>query len=474
MGALFFDADGDSDVDLYVVSGGNEFKDTATAYQDRLYMNDGKGNFFKSETALPAIVSSGSCVVGADFDKDGDIDLFRAGAVQPGAYPTTPRSYLLENNKGTFTDVTEKTAPGLANAGMIKSAVWTDFDNDDWIDLIVTGEWMPPMFFKNEKGKLVNVTANAGLSNVNGWWNSIYPVDVDNDGDMDYIMGNAGTNLDYKPNSGEPLELYYGYFAGMPKQQPVLSCYINDEKGERKKYPFAFRDDLFRVMPVMKKKFQTYDSYSRATFTELFDKEDIAKARHYQADIFQSCLLKNNGNGKFSCIPLPIEAQFSCVNGIVATDVNNDGNIDLLVAGNFHETECVYGWLDASLGLLLLGDGKGNFSPLPPTKSGLFLNGDMRGISAMIDNKGNEVFLATANSDSLTALKINNRKNEKVIRAGLQDVYAIIQYKDGRKLKQEFSYGSGYLSQSDRVIMFNDLVQQIIIVDWKGEKRVIQ
>lgn len=474
MGALFFDADNDGDADLYVVSGGSEFKDTAAAYQDRLYRNDGNGNFLKAGGALPLIASSGGCVVGADFDKDGDVDLFRAGAIQAGTYPTSPRSYILQNDKGKFTDITEKTAPGLANAGMINAAIWTDFDNDDWVDLVVTGEWMQPLFFKNQNGKLVDVTMQTGLTNVYAWWNSIYAADIDNDGDMDYIMGNAGTNIDYKPNPGEPLELYYGYFAGLPKQQPVLSCHMADENGQRKKYPFAFRDDLFKVMPVMKKKFQTYDSYSRSAFIDLFNKDELAKTRSYRADRFQSCVFKNDGNGKFSCIPLPIEAQFSCINGITTADINYDGNMDLLVAGNFHGTEAVYGWLDASLGLLLTGDGKGNFEAVPATKSGLFLSRDTRGISSMVDNKGNEVFLVTANADSLTVLSINNPKNEKVVRAGLEDVYAIIQYKDGRKCKQEFSYGSGYLSQSDRTVMFHNLVQQITIVDWKGAKRIIQ
>jgi len=472
MGCLLFDADNDGDVDLYVVSGGNEFKQVPGAYQDRLYMNDGKGNFSKNESLLPETNSSGSCVIGADFDKDGDIDLFRAGANQPGQYPQSPRSYLLQNNGGKFTDVTKEIAPALANIGMINSAVWSDFDNDGWIDLIVAGEWMQPSFFKNEKGKLVDVTKQTLPAGNRGWWNSIYPVDIDNDGDMDYVLGNMGTNVDYRPLPSQPVELFYSNFAGIAKAQPVLSCYMADENGNRKRYPFAYRDDLFRVMPSLKKKYWNYDLYSRATLDDIFTTDALTNATHYQADMFENCILKNEGKGKFSIKALPPEAQLSCVNGVMATDINADGNMDLVLTGNLHSSEIVYGWMDASPGLLLLGDGKGNFAPVSSPQSGLFLYGDMKSLAAIYNKNGQQVMLAAANADSLKVLTQHNPL-VKIFYANPSDVFAEIIYKDGRKTKHEFNYGAGYLSQSARAIAVNSLVQSIVVTDAAGNKRNI-
>ena len=473
MGALFFDADSDGDQDLYVVSGGNEFKNQPNAYQDRLYLNDGKGNFTKDEQALPQTISSGSCVVGADFDKDGDIDLFRAGSNSPGAYPVSPRSYLFRNEKGKFVDVTKEVAPGLMDIGMVTSAVWSDFDNDGWVDLIVVGEWMQPTFFKNEKGKLVNVSKQSGLENTNGWWTSIYPVDIDNDGDIDYVVGNMGTNVDYKPTPKKPVELFYADFAGNGKKQPVMSCYIMDENGDKKRFPFTFRDDLFRVMPGLKKQFWNYDLFSKATLEDIFKPESLSKATYFQADIFDNCILENKGGGKFAIRPLPVEAQLSCINGILATDYDEDGNIDLIVAGNSHATDVVYGWLDASLGVLLKGDGKGNFAAVPPQKSGLFLSGDIKGLANLYDAKGNAIIIAAANADSLKLICPSKKSASKIFYAAPLDAYAMITFKDGHTTRQEFYYGGGYLSQSARAIKINGLVQTIQVVDSKGNKRNI-
>ncbi|MHA4811386.1 VCBS repeat-containing protein [Flavitalea flava] len=473
MGVLLFDADNDGDADLYVVSGGNEFKKIPGAYQDRLYLNDGKGNFTKSQPALPGMVSSGSCVIGADFDKNGDIDLFRGGGNSPGSYPESPRSYLLKNEKGRFVDVTAEVAPALMNIGMVTSAVWSDFDNDGWVDLIVVGEWMSPVFLKNNKGKFVDVTGQTGLHAVNGWWNSIYPVDINNDGKMDYIVGNMGTNVDYRPAKNEPVELFYNKFNGSTKAQPVLSCYMANETGRKERYPFAYRDDLFRVIPSLKKKYWNYDSYSKSGLEEVFKADELSGAAHYRADIFESCILINRGNGKFSISPLPAAAQISCINGILAIDADKDGNMDLILSGNSHSNEVVYGWMDASLGLVLKGDGKGNFKPLPATVSGLFLQGDMKSLACLYDKGGHEVILAAANADSLRVL-CPAQKSGRIVYARPLDVYAEITYRNGKMSRQEFYYGAGYLSQSARAVEINEQVKSLDIIDSKGKRRKVE
>ena len=473
MGSLLFDADNDGDADLYVVSGGNEFKNIPGAYQDRLYLNDGSGNFTKNQSALPVTASSGSCVVGDDFDKDGDIDLFRGGANSPGSYPAAPRSYLLKNENGRFVDITAEAAPSLMNIGMVTSAVWSDFDNDGWVDLIVVGEWMPPVFLRNNKGKFQDVTGQTGLEKVNGWWNSIYPVDVDNDGDMDYIVGNMGANVDYKPAKDKPVELFYNKFNGSAKAQPVLSCYMTNESGQKERYPFAYRDDLFRVIPSLKKKYWNYDSYSKATLNEVFNADELSGAAHYRADVFDNCILINKGNGKFSISSLPAAAQLSCINGILAMDIDKDGNMDLIVSGNSHSNEVVYGWMDASLGLLLKGDGKGNFKPVPAMVSGLFLQGDMKSLVCLYDKGGHPIILGGANADSLQVLSPLQTGTE-VFYAGPLDAYAEITYKNGSRARWEFCYGAGYLSQSVRAIEINEQVKSLEIIDSKGGRRKVR
>ncbi|MBE9461616.1 VCBS repeat-containing protein [Dyadobacter sp. UP-52] len=473
MGSLFFDADNDKDLDLYVVSGGSEFKNENGAFNDRLCINDGKGNFKKQPGALPFTTSSGSCVVAADFDKDGDLDLFRAGAISPGSYPESPRSYLFVNEGGKFRDASSELAPGLANAGMINAAVWTDFDNDGWTDLIVTGEWMPPVFYKNQKGKLANITTQTGLNNINGWWNSIYPADLDNDGDMDYVLGNMGNNVDYSPSKNQPLDLYYGDFAGNGRFKPLATHYIVDNSGEKKSYPLTYRDDLFRSMPILKKKFGTYEPFSKAHLDDIFNKDVISKAKHYHADTFQSCILINKGRGKFEVKPLPAQAQFSCIFGILTTDFDDDGKLDILITGNSHSNEVVYGFMDASLGLLLKGDGKGSFTAIPAEKSGLFLHCATRGLGSLYDNKGRQMFLATANADSLNILRNNSQPIGKIVRALPGDVHAMITFKNGTRQKQEFYYGAGYLSQQENAVRIFDAIKTVQIFDDKGKSREV-
>lgn len=474
MGSLFLDVDGDNDLDLYVVSGGNELSQHPGNYQDRLYLNDGRGNFTKSELTVPVTVSSGSCVVGADFDRDGDIDLFRGGRINAGSYPVAPASYLLRNDGGKYVDVTADQAPGLSGCGMVTSAVWSDFDNDGWMDLIVVGEWMPLTFYKNQQGQLVDVTAKSGLNGTRGWWSSIYAADMDNDGDVDYVAGNMGTNIDYRPSKQEPLELFYGDFSGTGRLQPILSYYGKNRQGEKQRFPFHFRDDIFQLMPLYKKKYPDYVSYSTARIEDVFSNEALSKAKHLKAETFESCFIENKGAGSFAIKALPLEAQFSCIYGIAATDYNSDGNMDLIVAGNSHSNEVVYGAMDASVGVLLEGNGKGSLRTVPSENSGLFLTGDIRGLASFYDKDDKEAIIAVNNSDTLMLLNHAAKPAVKIIYPGRFDVYAIINFTDGRKRKQEFYNGNGYLAQSSKALEITPQVASVTMYDYRGIGRVLK
>ncbi len=474
MGSLLFDADNDNDLDIYVVSGGSESKNGPNAFQDRLYLNDGKGNFKKTETALPLTISSGSCVVVSDYDKDGDLDVFRGGSISINGNFTSPRSYLFRNDGGKFTDITDKIAPKLSNIGMVNSAVWSDFDNDGWLDLVVAGEWMPPTFYKNQKGRFINVSEQTGLQDMNGLWNSIFPADIDNDGDVDYVLGNMGTNIDYRPSKNQPLEIFYGDFANTGKSKAVFTTYVTDNSGHKNSYPITFRDDFFQSMPLLKKKFANYQSYSEAKLDNIFSKDIIGKATHLTANTFESCILINDGNGKFTVKPLPSEAQFSCIYGILATDVDLDGNLDILITGNSHSNEVVYGWMDASLGLLLKGNGKGDFKPQSAEQSGLFLHEATRGVGLIYDSKGHEIIMAVANSDSLNILSVGDNSVSPIIYANPDEIYADILLKNGKKRKQEFYFGTGYLSQQVRAIRQSKDVKSIQLYNRKGKSRKIE
>jgi hypothetical protein len=473
MGVLFFDSDQDGDQDLYVVSGGSEYKAGAQEYQDRLYTNDGAGNFSLSVSSLPEITSSGSCVLGADYDQDGDIDLFVGGRVSPGAYPLSPKSYLLENRNGTFHEQTNQKANGLASIGMVTAAVWTDFDNDGWTDLIVVGEWMPLSFFQNQQGELVNVTGKTGLENTTGWWNSIYPADIDQDGDTDYIVGNMGRNNDYKPSPEYPVSLFAYDYDENGKIDPLLFCYQKNKDNEQELVPFHGRDDLVKQLIMMRKKFQTYESYAHAGLSDLIPQNQLSKASKFVAERFESSIIENMGEGKFVLRPLPAEAQVSSLSGILSGDFNQDGKMDLLLAGNSYASEIQYGWQDASLGLYLMGDGNGNFTAVRPEDSGLFLNRDIKGFVSLHNQKGEQLVLAAANADSLSAYTADIKLQKKVVWAQPLDSYAEIFYRDGTKSKAEFYYGAGYLSQSSRSIEISDEVESIKMVDFSGNSRLI-
>ncbi|WP_411031236.1 VCBS repeat-containing protein [Spongiimicrobium sp. 3-5] len=443
LGAVFFDADNDGDQDLYVVSGGSEFLDKAY-YQDRLYHNNGKGKFSQSKNALPTITSSGSCAVVSDYDQDGDLDVFVGGRVVPGDYGAIPKSYLLNNENGVFKDVTASVM-GANEIGMVSSALWTDFDNDGWTDLIVVGEWMPITIFKNSKGIL---SKKIELKGTKGWWNSINGGDFDNDGDTDYVLGNLGTNSFFKASQDLPMTLTLGDFDKDKKNDPILSTYSKDSDGEYRSYPFVSRDLLADQMVLIKNKYRTYKQYATAQVKDIASED--AEFITLECNNLNSIYLENLGNNEFKPQNLPQEAQFAPIMGTSIKDYDLDGNLDVLLIGNFYHAEVGYGQYDASLGLFLKGNGKGKFEAQNFRDSGFVVAGDSRALVQLTTAKGN-LILAARNDDTIKVFEQNGPKG-KTIALDRETTHAIITSKEGTKQKVEFYCGEGYLSQSSRSI----------------------
>ncbi|MGB5555959.1 MAG: VCBS repeat-containing protein, partial [Flavobacteriaceae bacterium] len=392
--ALFFDADNDNDLDLYVVSGGNDFDLDSPELQDRLYLNNGRGSFTKSTTSLPSMLTSSSCVKASDVDGDGDLDLFVGGRLVPGRYPTAPRSYILQNNgKGTFTDVTMETNTDLVNPGMVTDAIWSDFTGDGTDDLIIVGEFMPVRAFENNNGTLNEVSDNSGLANSEGWWNSVKQGDFDNDGDMDYILGNFGLNSQLKASEEEPVTLYYKDFDSNGSIDPILCSYVMGES-----YPVFSKDDFVGQLSKFKGKYVNYADYADAKISDIFSAEELKDAGLLKVTNFATSYMENLGNSKFRISPLPTTAQFSPVYGILVDDVDGDGNMDILVAGNFFGTRVKYGRYDANKGVLLRGDGKGNFHPVATTQSGLNIDGEVRDMELIQVGDKNVLLIARNNA----------------------------------------------------------------------------
>jgi len=405
LGIHIFDVENDGDNDIYVVSGGNEFEANSELLQDRLYINDGKGNFKKSEESLPKMITSGSRVHSFDYDKDGDLDLFVGGRLIPGNYPLPANSYILENvsTKGNpkFNDVTKNIAPELEKLGMVTDAKWSDYDKDGWVDLIIVGEWMPITIFKNNQGSFENVTEKLNLGESAGWWFSINEGDFDKDGDMDFVVGNLGLNYKYKATEEETFDIYFNDFDNNKTNDIVLSYFNGGEK-----YPLRGRECSSQQMPGIKQKFENYASFSTATLEDVYTKEFLENSLHYQVKSFASVYLENK-NGAFVVHQLPEEAQFSSINQIIVDDFNNDSNLDVIIAGNLYAAEVETPRNDASNGLFLEGDGNGNFKSILGKESGLFIPGDVKDM-VRIKINGDDYILVVKNSDFVQLVKTNS------------------------------------------------------------------
>lgn len=469
LGTLFFDADTDGDLDLYVVSGGNEQMAEIGYYQDRLYFNDGQGNFTHNAKALPRMFDSGSCVTAADYDSDGDLDLFVGGRIHPGKYPLPGKSYLLRNEGGLFKNVTDEIGgQGFARMGMVTSALWTDFNDDGRVDLMVAGEWMPITFFRNEGGRFENVTRELGLQHTTGWWNSLVSGDFDADGDTDYVVGNCGRNSRYKPTKEEPLTLYTKDFDENATLDPFLTYYLDG-----KEHVVHTRDEVIGQLPMMRKRFPRYDQFANSAFSEIFSSDDLKGSYILKAETFESSYLRNDGDGKFTIGSLPTEAQFAPMYGMTTIDANADGHLDLLAVGNSYGTEISLGRYDASYGHLLSGDGKGGFKSERFDDSGFSVRGDAKGMAKLTNENGEMLVLVTKNNGNLDAFKALNKQGNR-IPLETMDAWAFITFPDGRTRKEELHYGSTYLSHSDRVLIVPASAVSVVISSFSGDERTIK
>ncbi len=399
--ALFFDANGDGKPDLYVCSGGyGDLLPDDPRLQDRLYLNDGNGNFTRSVNALPKMLSSKSCVKMADINGDGHPDLFVGGRMIPGRYPEAPQSYILINDgKGHFTDETLKYNKTLQHIGMVTDAAWVDMNGDKKPDLVIVGEWMPITILINSNGKLVDQTSKYFDKNYSGWWNCITVGDFNHDGHPDLIAGNLGTNSQCKASDIEPAEMYYRDFDNDGNVDPILCFYT-----QHKSYPYVTHDELIDQISMMRRRFPYYKSYAGATIKDVFTPEELRGSNVLKANDLQTALFVSDANGRLHRTSLPVQVQFSPVYTISTLDYDHDGNEDLLLCGNISHTRIRFGKYDANYGVLLKGDGKGHYTYVPQLKSGFNLWGDVRSVLTI-----NDLLLFGINQGEIKAYKKNDQ-----------------------------------------------------------------
>jgi hypothetical protein len=491
LGSLLFDADGDGDNDLYLATGGYEFDLSDTCYQDQLFLNE-NGHFMLAKDALPKLLSSGSCAKAADFDRDGDLDIFVGGRVLPFQYPMPVSSYLLRNDTPRggeaggvkFTLANKDAASGLENIGLVCDALWTDYDNDGWQDLLIAGEWMPLQFFHNEKGKLV--PHPSSLTPKTGWWNSLVAADFDLDGDMDYIAGNLGTNTLLKADDEHPIGVYAADFDGNKSEMTnpaaegnvggnrgldaLPSAWFPDKDGKLTEFPFFGRADMDKQLVKMKKLYLYHRDYGQANMASVMKNFPDAKPLILKANYLKTSYIENLGSGNFTLREMPTATQLAPVFGMVTGDFNGDNLPDLLLTGNDFGTETGMGHSDALNGLLLLGDGKGNFTPTTMQQSGICIPGDGKSLVRLQGKDGASLFAAGQNKGPLMVFK-NAKSGGESVALKPSDCAAIITLSDGKKYREELPYGHGFLSQSARRLWLPAGAVSYEIIDYQGKKR---
>jgi hypothetical protein len=406
----FFDANGDGRLDLYVCSGSSEFAANSPALMDRIYINESNGNLVRAPKPFLSAKGPGgsSCVSATDFDQDGDLDLFVGMRLRPGLYGLPCRGTLWQNDgKGLFTDVTDRMAPELVNAGMITDGEWIDYDQDGKPDLVITGEYMPIKVFHNDGPRLREVTGAVGLNKTNGWWNRLIVCDIDGDGYPDLVAGNHGLNSRFKASEEKPVTMFVSDFDDNGTLEQIVCTYNGD-----KQYPMVLRHDLVGLLPYLKKKYLRYEDYKGKTIGDIFTSDQLTKAMKWEAFQMQSCVLLNNRRGGFTLKVLPVEAQFSPIYGIVVRDFDGDRKEDILLGGNFYQAKPEVGINDASYGLLLKGDGHGEFNPIPMAQSNLFVKGAVRDM-ILLKSLKRDLVVISKNNGTVEMLERNSMVSEQ-------------------------------------------------------------
>ena len=401
MASIFFDFDNDNDLDLFVVSGGNEFAQFSSFYSDRLYLNNGSGNFLKAE--IPALNSnpkSGKAVEVLDYDKDGDLDILVGNRIVPQNYPVHAPSTLWKNENGNLIDVTKQTIPEFEKFGIVNDIITTDFDNDGWMDFIAVGEWSPIGFFKNNKGVLFEMDATNEILKERGWWYSIAESDINNDGLSDYIIGNVGLNIKFKANKKKPFKVYSSDFDNNGTPDIVLSKKYNGEY-----VPVRGRECSSQQMPFIQEKFETYSEFANANLLDIYG-ENLDYAYQGEATEFRSIMLINKGEGKFIKKALPVEAQLFPVLNVEFIDINKDGYKDAILCGNIYNTEVETPRLDGITGQVLISNGKDDFTSLNRDVSGLVLNGNFKDFT-LVKRKESTVLLAIENNGPIKVFQLH-------------------------------------------------------------------
>jgi len=454
MGAIFLDVDGDMDQDLVVISGGVEYSDLKEKFRNQLFINDGKGNFSYIPDALPQINTSGFCVNAADFDNDGDSDLFVGGRIDYLNYPIAPGNYLLVNETSSgvikFRDATERLAPSIKSIGMVSSSVFSDFDDDGQIDLILVGEWMPVTFMKNTGEGFIQANKDLGVEHLNGWWNSINGADFDKDGDTDYVIGNVGLNTTWKATMEKPMFIYTGDLDNNGRKDPIVFQSLGNRI-----VPVHPRDLIINQIEKWQSVFPNYSSYSKAEMKDFINISTSNDSALLFADEFRTIYLENAGSKGFIKRPFTNMVQMAPINGIEILDCNMDGNMDIIFTGNSYPQEYATGPYDALPGgQVALGAGNGNFDILDALSAGIVTESDSRALATLSGNMG--VMLLSSNNNAELKLYLAKTLSSKFIYPSQNEVMALIHYKNSQTEKFEFYRTSGYLSASSRFISINE------------------
>ncbi len=471
-GILLFDADGDGDLDLYIARGCGQYPEGHEYYTDLLLVNDGKGNFTIRPTALPDIRINSSTVKAADFDLDGDLDLFVGSRVRPMAYPSAERSYILRNESTAgqlkFVDATAEVSEALQSPGLISDALWTDFNGDSWPDLILAGEWMPLRIFENKEGKLEELK-DSGISDDNGWWNSLAPADLDNDGDMDYVVGNFGKNIYFRGSKEEPVRIYAKDLDNNGMLDPLISFYLRDSVGVKKEYLYHPWQDVVKQFSGFRKRFNSFGSFGEATLPQMFPDGLLDDALVLTFNYMDTSWVENLGNGHFRMHPLPPLAQMAPVYGILPKDLNGDGLLDLLLVGNDFGMEVQEGPADALMGLVLQNKGNGEFSPLPLEESEFFVPGDAKSLVTLQLGQEKSLIIASQNKDSLRVFEKSHEPEMKHVPLQNDEVKCRLYLDDTTFRLEEFYWGSSFHSQSSRYVNIGSEIREARFYNTKGD-----